>query len=174
MDWGTTPQHKAAVVSGGVTSTGSVWLRSSWLSASGSSDLWRNEALRCKRDYDASFARVDRSQSSELDRLRAAGFLNAESGIAKVDVRIGEFQGLVIRKAVFIDSSGPGCVELYNHLCAYHRDRDGVIVEEEDDDIDAALYLVNELVRPVSDYSTWSTGNTPRQGEVPRARSTAV
>ncbi len=148
MDWGTTPAHNAAVVSGGRTTTGSVWIRSSWLDHSGSSDKWRDEAVRCKRDYGATFARVDRSQSSELDRLMAVGYA-AETGLANVEARIGNAQSLIVSRNIFFDSNGPGMRDLYNHLCAYHRDRDGKIVEVEDDDVDGFKYLVSELVRDI-------------------------
>ena len=164
MDWGTTPSHQAAVVSGGRLSTGAVWIRSSWLSASGSSDLWRDEAIRCKRDYGATFAEVDRSQSSELDRLVAVG-LRANSGNAHVEARIGELGGLILRKAIFFDSNGAGMRELFNHLCAYHRDKDGKIVEEEDDDVDALCYLVSELVKPGGELP-----RTMRVGRLPTGR----
>jgi hypothetical protein len=152
MDWGTTPQHMAAVVCGQVLKTGAVWIRSAWQSDSGSSDLWREEAVRCKQDYGATFARVDRSQSSELDRLRAEGFSDVESGIAQVEARIGDFQGLVMRRAIYFDAAGPGVVDYYNRLCAYHRhpagaSKAGQVVEEEDDDVDAGCYLVSELLR---------------------------
>jgi hypothetical protein len=147
MDWGTTKQHQSAVVSASIMSSGVVWVRSAWLSDSASSDLWEQEAVRCKRDYGANFARVDRSQSSELDRLRPKGF-EADKGVADVAARIGHFQGLVTRKAIFFDSNGPGVREYYNRLCAYHRDREGKVVEEEDDDVDAGCYLVSELVKP--------------------------
>ena len=148
MDWGTTKQHQASVVSGGATKPGAAWITSSWLSASGSSDEWRAEARRCITSHGAKFARVDRSQSSELDRLRAIGFAQADNGKADVEGRIGDAQGLIIRKALFFDSDGPGVQELYNHACAYHRDREGKIVEEEDDDVDAWLYLTSALVIP--------------------------
>ena len=147
MDWGTTKQHQSAVVAGGRMASGTVWIRSAWLSESGSSDEWREEAVRCKRDYGANFARVDRSQSSELDRIAAKGF-QADRGTADVATRIGEMISLVRRKAIFFDSAGPGVVALYNRLCAYHRDEEGKVVEEEDDDVDAVCYLVSELVNP--------------------------
>lgn len=153
MDWGTTPQHNAAVVAGTVLSTGAVWIRSAWQDHSGSSDLWRAEAVRCKRDYGATFARVDRSQSSELDRLKAEGFWDADKGTPNVEARIGDFQGLVMRRAIFFDLNGPGVTDYYERLCAYHRDKEGKIVEEEDDDVDAGCYLVSELVRPTAEYS---------------------
>ena len=147
LDWGTTPQHQSAVVCGGVTSTGAVWIRSAWLSPSGSANEWYDEAVRARRDYGAAFARVDRSQSSALDRLGELGF-EAQKGVADVEARIGDFQGLVLRRAIFFDLHGPGVREYYNHLCAYHRKRTGEIAEEEDDDVDAGCYLVSELVRP--------------------------
>lgn len=152
-DWGTTLGHQAAVVCGSVTNGGQVWFRSSWLSPSGSSDLWRNEAVRCRKDYGASFARVDRSQASELDRLKAVGFWDASKGVADVQARIGDLQGLILRYNCYFDIDGPGIIELYNHLAAYHRDRDGRIVEEQDDDVDACLYLTSELVRPTAEYT---------------------
>lgn len=146
MDWGTTKQHQAAVVAGGRLSSGFVWLRSSWQDFSGSSDAWRAEAVRGIKDYGATFARVDRSQSSELDRLTAAGFKDVGVGNPHVDVRNAELQSLIIAGNVAWDSQGPGIIEYYNRLCSYHRDEDGKIVEEEDDDVDAGNYLVSELV----------------------------
>ena len=164
MDWGTTPQHQASVVCGGRLSAGSVWIRSNWLSASGSSDEWRDEAVRAKRDYGATFAEVDRSQSSELDRLVARGFV-AHIGNPRVDARIGELQSLIINKAIFWDSEGPRNRELFNHLCAYHRDKEGKIVEEEDDDVDALCYLVSALVKPASTLPrSVGTGQAGAQG----------
>lgn len=151
MDWGTTKQHQANVTGAGRLSDGAVWMRSSWLSDSGSSDLWRQEAERCKRDQGATFARVDRSQSSELDRLKALGF-QAESGLANVEARNGNVQSLVIKKAIFWDSNDPGARVSFEHYCAYHRDRDGVIVEEEDDDVDGGGYVVSELVQAYEPY----------------------
>lgn len=146
MDWGTTKAHNAAVVAGGKLKSGPVWMRSRWQSDSGSSNDWNDEAERCQVDYGASFARIDRSQSSNIDSVKKRGFSNAETGIAHVEARIGDLQGLIKRREIFFDSEGPGMREFYNHLCGYHRDRDGKIVEEEDDDVDAACYLVSELV----------------------------
>ena len=151
-DWGTTPQHEAAVVGGGVIKSGAVWIHSNWLDHSGSSNLWREEMFREKRQHGATFARVDRSQSSELDRLRDLGF-EAESGNPHVEVRISELAGLIHSRNIFWDSSNPRVVEGYNRLCAYHRDKEGKIVEEADDDVDATCYLVSELVKPHADMS---------------------
>ena len=156
MDWGTTPGHQASVVCDSLTSTGAVWRRSVWLDHSGSSDAWRVEAVRCKRDYGATFAMVDRSQSSELDRLKAAGF-QADVGNPHVEVRIGEEQSLITRRALFFDSNAPGMVEHYNRMCAYHRYPDnhakaGQVVEEEDDDIDAGCYVDSELTAPRASF----------------------
>lgn len=153
MDWGTTPQHQAAVVGGGVMSTGTVWITSSWLSDTGSANDWYDEARRVRAVSGAQFARVDRSQSSAVDQLTALGF-EADKGIADVEGRIGDLQGLVRRQAVFFDSRDEGVRALYNHLCAYHRipedkPKAGQPEEEEDDDVDAACYLVSELVRRV-------------------------
>ena len=150
-DWGTTDAHHAANVCGGITSSGVVWIRSRWESASGSANDWDDEALRCKRDYGASFSRIDRSQSGHLDIRRAQGF-NADKGIADVDGRIGDFIGLIRRKAIFFDINGKGVRDYFNHLCAYHRDKEGKVVEEEDDDVDAGCYLVSELVKPHATY----------------------
>lgn len=152
-DWGTTPQHKANVTCASLTTNGAIWFRSSWLSDSGSSDQWRAEAVRCQRDYGATFARVDRSQSSELDRLRSVGYWDAAKGIADVQARIGDLQGLILRYQVFWDINGNGIIEAYNHFAAYHRDRDGKVVEEYDDDVDGGLYVVSELVRPTAQYT---------------------
>lgn len=146
MDWGTTPQHQASVVCDSITSAGVVWRRSVWLDHTGSSDAWRDEAVRCKRDHGATFACVDRSQSSELDRLRSVG-LTALVGNPHVDVRIGEEQALIMRKAIFFDSNAPGMREHFNRMCAYHRDKEGKVVEEEDDDIDAGCYIDSELTK---------------------------
>ena len=153
MDWGTTPQHKAADVAGGVLRTGVVWIRSAWESESGSANDWFDEAVRAKRDYGATLARVDRSQSSAKDTLKARGFTDVENGTPNVEARIGDFQGLVRRNAIFFDVNGPGVREYYNHLCAYHRDKDGGVVEEQDDDVDAGCYLVSALVAPALDLS---------------------
>ena len=147
MDWGTTKEHQANVTGGGMLSSGIVWIRSSWLSASGSSDLWRAEALRCKKDQGATFARVDRSQSSELDRLTALGF-QAESGLANVEARNGNVQSLIMAKSIFWDANDPGARVSFEHFCAYHRYPDnhakaGQPVEEEDDDVDGGGYLVS-------------------------------
>lgn len=164
MDWGTTKEHNAAVVNGGRLRTGAVWIRSAWLDHSASSNAWREEAVRTKRDYGARFARVDRSQSSELDRLKAAGFTDVEVGNPNVEVRIGEFQSLVQTRNIFFDSEGPGVREYFNHLCSYHRDREGKIVEEEDDDVDAGCYLVSRLVRGVPDTRLVAGVTTLRTG----------
>ena len=76
-----------------------------------------------------------------------------EVGKADVEGGVGDLMGLIIRKAVFWDSNGPGVTEFFNHLCAYHRypqnhAKAGQIVEEEDDDVDAGLYLNSALVLP--------------------------
>lgn len=148
MDWGTTAQHNASVVCGGVTCDGTVWIRSAWLDDSGDDTRWFDEAQRCRRDYRASFARVDRSQSSARGRLSALGF-DAETGVADVEARVGAYQGLIIPRRIFFDLNGPGVREYYNHLCAYHRDPDtGKPVEEQDDDVDAGGYMVKELTEP--------------------------
>lgn len=146
MDWGTTAQHDASVVCGGNLKSGVVWYLSAWLDHLGGDTAWVSEAMRCKRDYGATFARVDRSQSSILDRLRDNGF-EAETGVANVEARIGAYASLFSpqRPAAFFDSNGPGIVPYFNHMCGYHRDRDGKIVEEEDDDVDAGGYLTIEL-----------------------------
>lgn len=151
-DWGTTERGKAAVVCGELTATGAVWIRSAWLSASGSDEEWFAEDVRCKRDYGASFARVDRSQSSALGRLRALGF-EADNGVANVEARIGAYMGLIRRNLLFFDINGPGVIEYYNHMCEYHRYPDnhpkaGQAVEENDHDVDAGGYLLKELTDP--------------------------
>ena len=166
MDWGTTREHQWNVTGGGKTKSGSVWLRSSLLSSDGSSDNWRAEAYRCKKDQGATFARVDRSQSSELDRLRALGF-SAEVGLANVEARNGNVQSLIMAKSIFWDSNDPGAVVSFNHFCAYHRDRDGKIVEEEDDDVDGGGYLVAGLTAP-------SAGFLQREGQLPSVRLQAA
>jgi hypothetical protein len=108
-DWGTTDSHQAAVVSGSITTSGVVWIRSSWLSPTGSDALWRNEIGRTKRDYGASFVRYDRSQGSNRDKFTEMG-LEAGPGDAHVEARIGAGQGLVLRKppAIYFDLNGPG------------------------------------------------------------------
>lgn len=159
MDWGTTEGHQAAVVCGSAMTSGAVWIRSAWLSPTGSDDDWFAEAARCKRDYNATFARVDRSQSSSRGRLtkpiatQGSGMLDAETGVADVEARIGAYLGLIRKGALFFDINGPGVVEFYNHLCAYHRYPDthpkaGQAVEVEDDDVDAGGYLLKELTEP--------------------------
>lgn len=65
MDWGTTPQHKAAVVCGSRLKTGVIWYRSRWEDYEGGDAAWFTEAKRCKVDHGATFARVDRSQSRD-------------------------------------------------------------------------------------------------------------
>lgn len=167
MDWGTTKEHQAAVVTGSLLSNGTVWIRSAWQSESGSANDWYDEITRCKRDYGASFARVDRSQSSAVDHLTALG-LQADKGVSDVEARIGDFQGLVHRKAIFFDINGPGVRDYYNRLCAYHRYPDsdpkaGKIVEEDDDDVDAGCYLVSELVRPRIAMQPTYSYQRPRQ-----------
>jgi hypothetical protein len=148
MDWGTTKEHNAAVVGGGIMPTGAVWITSSWLDDSGSANDWFDEAKRVKRVAGAGFARVDRSQSSAVDTLAAMGY-EADKGVADVEARIGALQGLVRRQAVFFDSRDPGVRTLYQHLCEYHRDPEtGKAVEERDDDVDACCYLTIELVTP--------------------------
>jgi len=147
MDWGTTKAHDASVVCGASLKSGVVWYLSAWLDHEGGDTAWLAEAERTKKDYGATFARVDRSQSSILGRLRDMGF-DAETGVANVEARIGAYGGLFNpqRPAAFFDSMGPGIVQYFNHMCGYHRDRDGKIVEEEDDDVDAGGYLTCELV----------------------------
>lgn len=148
LDWGTTKQHNAAVVCGTMMSDGTVWIRSAWLDDTGDDNAWFDEALRCKRDYGASFARVDRSQSSARGRLTAMG-LNAETGVADVEARVGAYLGLIRPKRVFFDLNGPGVRTYYGHLCEYHRDpATGKPVEERDDDVDAGGYLLKELTEP--------------------------
>jgi hypothetical protein len=148
LDWGTTKEHNAAVVGGGIMAAGAVWITSAWLSDTGSANDWFDEARRVRTTNRASFARVDRSQSSAVDTLAAMGY-EADKGIADVEARIGALQGLVRRQSVFFDSRDPGVRTLYQHLCEYHRDPEtGKPVEERDDDVDACLYLVNDLVTP--------------------------
>jgi hypothetical protein len=148
MDWGTTKQHNAAVVCGSMTSSGAVWIRSAWLSDTGDDNAWFDEATRCRRDYKAAFARVDRSQSSARGRLASTGY-EAETGVADVEARVGAYQGLIRRQAIFFDLNGPGVREYYTHLCEYHRDPEtNKPVEERDDDVDAGGYLLKELTDP--------------------------
>lgn len=152
MDWGTTKEHNASVVSGSVLSSGAVWIRSAWLDSSGDAAAWFDEAMRCRRDYRATLARVDRSQSSAKATLKAQGY-DAETGVANVEARVGAYQGLIRRRALFFDINGPGVREYYAHLCEYHRTPEGQPnagkpVEEHDDDVDAGGYLVHELVQP--------------------------
>lgn len=173
MDWGTTKQHNAAVVCASLLRSGAVWIRSAWLSESGSSNDWRDEAVRCKRDYSATMARVDRSQSSMLDRLTEKGYPDVETGIANVEARIGDFQGLVRRNAIFFDLNGPGVVDYFNHVCEYHRYPDthpkaGQPVEEFDDDVDAGCYIVSALLAPQEEY------HAPRMTPLSRPRALAA
>jgi hypothetical protein len=158
MDWGTTKEHNAAVVGGGIMATGAVWITSSWLSDNASSFDWNDEAVRVKRTIGATFARVDRSQSSNLDPIKALGF-DADSGLANVEARIGMVQALVRRQAIYFDSRDEGVRLLYQHMCEYHRHPEGTPkagqpVEEHDDDVDALHYLVAELVQPKQQYVT--------------------
>lgn len=147
MDWGTTKEHQSAVVCASRLASGAVWVRAAWQSDSGSANDWYDEAARCKRDYDATFARVDRSQSSALDHLDGMGY-DEGKGVADVEGRIGDFKGLIQRRSIFFDLNGPGVKDYYNRLCAYHRDKDGKVIEEQDDDVDAGCYVVSELVKP--------------------------
>ena len=170
MDWGTTKEHNAAVVGGGSMSTGAVWITSSWLSDLGASNDWFDEARRVKVSSAASFARVDRSQSSAVDTLVSLGY-EADKGIADVEARIGFVQGLVRRQAIFFDSRDEGVRLLYQHMCEYHRDPEtGKPVEEKDDDVDALHYLVAELVQPRQEMVTTAklSGSRPRQTQRPR------
>jgi hypothetical protein len=167
MDWGTTKEHNAAVVGGGAMSTGAVWITSSWLSDSASSFDWNDEAMRVKRTIGATFARVDRSQSSNLDPIAALGF-DAASGLANVEARIGMMQSLIRRQAIFFDSRDEGVRLLYQHMCEYHRwpeghAKAGQPVEENDDDVDAAHYLVAELVQPRAEIPTSTTMQRPQR-----------
>lgn len=149
MDWGTTRQHNASVVCGGITSTGAVWIRSAWLNDSGDDNAWFREAERCKCDYGATFARVDRSQSSAKGRLKGLGYSDADTGVANVEARVGAYQGLIQARAIYFDADGPGMADYYRHMSDYHRDPEtGKPVEERDDDVDAGGYLVTELVQP--------------------------
>lgn len=147
MDWGTTPQHHAAVVCASRVGSGQIWIRSAWTSPRGSSNDWFDEARRARKDHGATFARVDRSQSSAVDHLTSLGF-EADKGTPAVEARIGDFTGLVTRYNIFWDINGPGVRDYYNHCCIYHRDDKGKVVEEVDDDVDAGCYVVSELVRP--------------------------
>lgn len=151
MDWGTTREHNANVTCGSQLPDGFVWMRSSWLDYSGSSDKWFNEAERCMRDFGASFARVDRSQSSAIDTLTNLGY-QADKGLANVEERNGKMQSLVIAKAVAWDSNDPGAVQSFEHYASYHRDKDGKIVEEEDDDVDGGGYLVSGFAERHVEY----------------------
>ena len=149
----TTPAHHAAVICASRTSTGSIWIRSAWTSPSGNSRDWYDEARRARKDYGATFARVDRSQSSAIDILEAPSSnggcdLDADKGIANVEARIGDFTGLITSSNIFWDLHGPGVRDYYNHCCTYHRDDKGKVVEELDDDVDAGCYVVSELVKP--------------------------
>lgn len=153
LDWGTTRQHNANVTCGSQLSEGGVWIRSSWLDYSGSSAAWFNEAARCIPDYGASFARVDRSQSSAVDSLKERGYLDADKGLANVDERIGAVQSLIIAKSIWWDSNDPGARQNFEHCVAYHRDDDGKVVEEEDDDVDGLGYLIAGFAERATFYT---------------------
>lgn len=144
MDWGTTEQHKATVVGQSLTSTGAVWYRKFWESSNGSSRDWEAAAIQNRKDIGANACRVDRSQSSEVDRLKDLGF-DANTGLANVEARIGNMQSLILKRSVFFDARDPMVVKLFNQFCAYHRDEDGKIVEEDDDGVDAGLYGTSYL-----------------------------
>ena len=160
MDWGTTKEHNAAVVCGSITKSGAVWIRSAWLDATGADDAWFEEAERCRRDHGATFARVDRSQSSARGRLKALG-LEADVGVADVEARVGAYGGLIRQRALFFDVAGPGVREYFRHMTEYHRDPlTGKPVEEQDDSVDAGGYLVKELVEPKLQYDM-QTGSGP-------------
>lgn len=165
MDWGTTKQHNASVVCGSVMDNGSVWIRSAWLDDSGDDNAWFDEATRCKKDYRATFARVDRSQSSAKGRLTSGGF-EADTGVADVEARVGAYQGLIRRQAIFFDINGPGVKEYYQHLCEYHRDpQTNKPVEEQDDDVDAGGYLVKELTEPRASLPTSARAATQQRSQ---------
>jgi hypothetical protein len=145
-DWGTTKEHNANITTGGILPEGAVWITSSWLSDTGSANDWFDEGRQQKKNKGLTFMRVDRSQSSAVDTFAAMGY-EADKGVADVEGRIGAMQGLVRRQAVFWDANDPGARENFRHFCEYHRDEDGKIVEEYDDDVDGALYLIAELVQ---------------------------
>jgi hypothetical protein len=148
LDWGTTKEHQAAVVSGGLTSTGAVWVTSCWLSPDGEDSDWFNEAERCRKDYGGTMARVDRSQSSAKGNLSKMGYTDVEVGVANVEARIGAIGGLIKQRSIYFDINGPGMRELFTDCTNYHRDDEGDIVEERDDSVDGLGYLVKGLTEP--------------------------
>ncbi len=157
LDWGTTKEHNASVVCMSQTSSGEVWVRSAWVDDTGDDNRWFAEAERCRKDHSATFARVDRSQSSARGRLTAMGY-DADTGVADVEARVGAYQGLIVPRRIFWDMGGQGVRDYYNHLCEYHRDPDtGKPVEVKDDDVDAGGYCLKELATPVGDVSIQRT-----------------
>lgn len=163
MDWGTTPQHQASVVCGSMLKSGEVWIRSAWLNPTGDENEWFSEAERCRRDYGADFARIDRSQSSAHSSVIAKGYSDVDNGVADVEARIGAYQGLIRPRRIFFDLNGPGVKEFFVHLCEYHRIPDGEPKagqpeEVNDDDVDAGGYLLKELTDPRPQYGLQAGG----------------
>lgn len=164
VDWGTTEQHLATVVSGSVEAQGAIWIRAAWRSASGSSAALIAALQDHKKRIGVSWAAVDRSQwaladwieNSRRDSLGhpiGAG-MSALKGDRGVDWRNGLVLSALEQERLFFDANDPGVVEAYEFLTQYHRDSDGKVVEEEDDDADALAYLVAELEHPtVTDWS---------------------
>jgi phage terminase large subunit-like protein len=176
VDWGTTVQHQSAIVAGSTTKPGQIVIRRAWKSATGSSYELAGELASLKEDMNITFARVDRSQGSLIDVIDALG-LDAGFGVRDVEWRISLMLGLIERKRIVFDLAGDGVRELFDSLCQYHRDDEGRIVEEADDDVDACLYLIAELEQP-----TWEpperygsarlrTRKAPPRDRLVRARS---
>jgi hypothetical protein len=150
IDWGTTLQHKSAIVSGSTTKPGQVVVRRGWRSPRGSSFELVTELGDHRDKLGVSFARVDRSQGSLIDAIDALG-LDAGYGMRDVEWRISLMLGLIEQGRIIFDLAGDGVREVFDRLCQYHRDDDGKIVEELDDDVDACLYLIAELEQPTAE-----------------------
>ena len=147
IDWGTSLQHQSSIVSGSNEKQGRVIIRRSWKSPKGSSNELAGELGDLQDKIGISFARVDRSQASLMDAIDNLG-IEAGYGMRDVEWRIALMLGLIEQRRIIFDLTGDGVRELFDSLCQYHRDDDGKIVEEYDDDVDACLYLVAELEQP--------------------------
>ena len=81
-DWGTTEAHKATVVLVSKTDTGAVWVRKFWSSSNGSGRDWMNQMGFYRRNYDATFAAIDHTQTANFDTIKDDyGFYEVEIGI---------------------------------------------------------------------------------------------
>ncbi len=153
VDWGTTQQHLASVVSGSVMEDGTTWIRRGWHSAAGSSKLLIDALKAHRTAIGVSFAAIDRSQWSLADWVDEAG-IAAIKGSRAVDWRVSLVKSALEQGRLFFDSEGDGVTELYEFLTQYHRDDESKIVEEEDDDADALCYLFAEFESPGIEFGS--------------------